>query len=144
MLVVYRYLSRLIAVMVVLQAAFIAFSMFDILHMADNGTPFTGESDNAGQVLHSTVGVMVIPTLAVLMLGVAFFAKIPGGITFALVVLGLVAVEVVLGFVSADLPSLGFLHGVAAFAIAAVAGLADRRAGQVRRSRTPPEAVPVA
>ncbi|HEY3438454.1 MAG TPA: hypothetical protein VGK35_12275 [Actinotalea sp.] len=134
MLVAYRYLARLIAVGVVLQAAFIAFAMFDILHAADGGTPFTGESDNAGQALHSTVGMMVIPVLALLMLVVSFFARIPGGVVFAVVVLGLVAVQVVLGFVSAEVPSLGLLHGVTAFAIAGAAGIADRRAGQALRS----------
>jgi hypothetical protein len=123
----YVWLSRLIAIAVVLQAMWIAFGMFDVLKSASDGRAFTEDSDfNTGQALHSVFGLMVIPLLAVILLIVSFFAKVPGGVKWAGIVFGLTVLQVLLGFVSFAAPVLGLLHGLNAFALAAAAGLAGR------------------
>jgi hypothetical protein len=131
MKVTYIWLSRLIALAVVLQAAFITFGTFQVLHAADDGRAFTSDSgDNAGQALHSAFGYMVVPVLALAMLAVAFFARVHGAVRMAGIVLGLVVLQIVLALVSFPVPVLGTLHAINAFAIAAVAGIAGRQAGQ--------------
>jgi hypothetical protein len=138
----YQWLARLIALGVVLQAAFVAYGMFGVLNAADDGKAFTGDTaDNLGQSLHSTVGLMIIPLLALLLLVVSFFAKVPGGVRLAAIVVGLVVLQIVLAVVSLPVPALGLLHGVNAFALAAVAGVAGGRPGRAataaRDTKTP-------
>ncbi len=77
---------------------FIAFGMFDILNAADDGRAYTGDF-NTGQVLHSVFGLMVIPLLAIIMLIVSFFARIPGGVKYAGIVFGLVVLQFLLALV---------------------------------------------
>lgn len=127
----YMWLTRLIALAVVLQAAFIAWGTFDIFNAVDDGKAFTGETEdyNAGQALHNTFGIMVIPVLVLLLLIVSFFARVPRGVVLALVVLGLVVLQIVLAFLSFPAPVVGLLHGINAFIIAGVAGFAGRGAG---------------
>lgn len=126
----YVWLTRLIALAVVLQAAFIAWGTFDIFNAANDGRAFTEDTDyNAGQALHSTFGIMVIPLLALLLLIISFFARIPRGVIMALAVLGLVVLQIVLAFLSFPAPVIGLLHGVNAFILAGVAGFAGRLAG---------------
>jgi hypothetical protein len=137
----YVWLSRLIALGVVLQAAFIAFGTFDILKEADDGRAYTGDF-NAGQALHSIFGLGVIPLLAILMLVISFFAKIPGGVKFAAIVFGLVVLQFLLAFLGFFSPAVGgILHGLNAFALAAAAGIAGRRATTASPSAEPATAV---
>ncbi|HEY3010197.1 MAG TPA: hypothetical protein VGJ63_19340 [Micromonosporaceae bacterium] len=126
----YVWLSRLIALGVVLQAAFIAFGTFDVFRTVDDGKAFTGEYDdyNAGQALHSIFGTFIIPLLALILLIISFFARIPGGVRFAAIVFGLVVVQFLLALLSFATPWVGLLHGINAFALAAVAGFAGRQA----------------
>lgn len=127
----YQWLARLIAVGVVLQAAFVAYGMFEVFNAAGDGRAFTEDTaDNLGQSLHSTVGLVIIPVLALALLVVSFFAKVPGGVRLAGIVVGLVALQILLGMVSFPVPVLGLLHGVNAFALAGVAGFAGGRAGR--------------
>lgn len=126
----YVWLTRLIALGVVAQAAFVAWGTFDVFNAVDDGQVFTGDDYNAGQSLHSVFGLMVIPLLAVLLLIVSFFARVSRGVLFALLVLGLVVLQVVLGFVSFPAPWLGLLHGVNAFVLAGAAGFAGGRANR--------------
>lgn len=142
----YMWLTRLIALTVVLQAAFIAWGTFDIFNTVDDGKAFTGETEdyNAGQALHSTFGIMVIPLLVLLLLIVSFFARVPRGVVMALAVLGLVVLQIVIAFLSFPAPVLGLLHGINAFIIAGVAGFAGRGAS-ASPARTPePEAAAAA
>jgi hypothetical protein len=131
----YLWLSRLIALAVVLQAAFISFGTFDILKSANDGKAFTADSEhNLGQGLHSIFGVMVIPLLALVLLVVSFFVRLPGAVKLAGAVFGLVVLQILLAFVSFPVPALGILHGLNAFALAAVAGLAGARVGRAPAS----------
>lgn len=127
----YIWLARLIAVGVVLQAAFVAFGTFEVFNAASDGKAFTEDTDyNTGQALHGMFGLVVIPLLALILLIVAFLARIPGGARLAGAVFGLVVLQLVLGLVSFSAPVLGILHGLNAFALAGAAGYAGRRAGQ--------------
>ncbi|MEV4620367.1 hypothetical protein AB0J74_16890 [Asanoa sp. NPDC049573] len=133
----YLWLSRLIALGVVVQVLVIAWSAFDIFNKANDGVPFTEDTDaNAGQLVHSAVGMMVIPALALIFGIVSFFAKVPGGIGRAWITVGLVVLQIVLAFVSFDAPVVGMLHALNAFAIAGVAGVAGARASRAARSDT--------
>lgn len=126
----YVWLTRLIGLAVVLQAAFVAWGAFEIFHSAEHGQALTADSDpNAGQRLHTLFGLGIIPLLAVALLVVAYAIKIRGAVRLAAIVLALVALDVALGFASFPVPVLGTLHTLVAVAVAAVAGVAGRRAG---------------
>jgi hypothetical protein len=141
---VYQWLARLIALGVVLQAAFIAFGTFEVFNAVDDGKVFTADTDdyNAGQALHSTFGVMVIPLLALLLLIVSFFVKSRAAVWFSLGVLGLVVLQFVLALVSFGVPAIGLLHGLNAFAMAAVAGFAAERGVKAASPEAPSQAAP--
>lgn len=125
----YVWLTRLIALGVVLQAAFVAFGTFDVFKAASDGKAFTEDTDyNAGQVLHSIFGIGIIPLLAIVLLIISFFAGIPGGVTWAAGVFGLVVLQIVLAFAAFPVPVIGILHGLNAFALAGIAGVAGRKA----------------
>ncbi|HEY5515393.1 MAG TPA: hypothetical protein VIK12_04215 [Pengzhenrongella sp.] len=128
----YRNLAYLIVAGVFVQAAAIAYAVFTIAHQIDAGAVINPNSaDNAGQVVHGTVGMMVIPAVALIFLVVSFFAKIPGGVRWAGIVFGLVVLQVVLAFVAFGAPVVGALRGMNALAIVGVAINAGRRIGQV-------------
>jgi hypothetical protein len=102
---VYRGLSGLIVLGVVVQLAVIAAAWFLVLDDVDNGGVFDNNTRNWGHNVHSVVGMMVIPLLAVALLVVSFFARIPGGVKWAALVFGAVVLQVVLAFASGGRPS---------------------------------------
>jgi heme A synthase len=80
-----------------------------------------------GFIVHGMNGMFVIPALALVLLVVSFFAKVPRGVVWAAVLLVLIVVQVLLGI--AHVPELAMLHGVNAllvFTVALVAGNAAR------------------
>jgi hypothetical protein len=125
---VYRILAMLVAVGVVVQAAAIAYALFDIEHQTDDGQLYSKDSHNAGVALHSALGDMVIPIIALLLLIVSFFAGIPGGVKWAAITFGVLVLQIALAFAGNGLPVIGVLHGINAFALAAVASIAMRKA----------------
>ena len=126
---VYRVLAGLVAIGVVVQAMAIALAWFTVIKDVDDGLVFTKDSDaNAGHMIHTIVGSGVIPLLAILLLIVSFFAKVDGGVRWALYVFGLVALQFGLAAFSFGAPVIGALHGLNAFALLAVAAMAARRA----------------
>jgi hypothetical protein len=143
----YLWLTRLIALAVVLQAAFIAWGTFDVFNAVDDGEAFTAQPEdyNVGQGLHSIFGVMVIPLLALLLLIFSFFVKTSRAVWFALGVVGLVVLQFVLALVSFGVPFIGVLHGINAFLIAGMAGVAGRMVGRGGPPQAPsPAATPPA
>ncbi|GAA1635183.1 hypothetical protein GCM10009744_24990 [Kribbella alba] len=125
----YRVLALLIAVGVLVQAMAIALGWFTAIKDVDDGLVIDKNYEgNFGHSLHGTVGMMVIPLLAILLLIVSFFAGIAGGVKWAAIVFGLVALQIALAFLAFGVPALGALHGANALALLAVAGLAGRRA----------------
>ena len=136
---VYRVLAGLVAICVVLQAMFIALGGFGVLKDVDGGAVFDKNSDpNTGQLLHGYFGMMIIPIIALLLLIISFFAKVDGGVKWALYVVGLVALQIALAFVSFGAPVVGLLHGLNAFALAGVASMAARRAAAAPVAATEP------
>jgi hypothetical protein len=126
----YRALCHLVSLGVVLQAAFIALGTFGIFHDADNGGAFDKNTDpNFGQVAHTVTGQILIPLVAIALLIVSFFAKLPGGVKWAAIVFGLVVLQILLAFISYAAPVVGLLHGLNAFGLAAIAETAARRVG---------------
>ena len=133
----YRWLAMVIAVEVAVQAAAIAFAAFGMFKWiedggvlnkqvveSDNGPEFTGV---AGFMIHGLNGEMVIPLLAIILLVVSFFAKVPDGVRWAGYVLLAVVVQVLLGMFAHGAPWLGILHGLNALVLFMVALVASRR-----------------
>jgi hypothetical protein len=126
---VYRALAGLIAIGVVVQAMAIALAWFTVLKDTDDGLVFDKNSEfNLGHLIHSIVGSGVIPLLAIVLLIISFFAKVQGGVRWALYVFGLVVLQFALAAVSFSAPVVGALHGLNAFALLGVASMAARKA----------------
>ena len=129
----YRVIARLVALGVVLQASFVALGWFLTLNDIDGGQVvdkafMEDEGWNIGLTLHSIVGLMVMPLLALILLIVSFFAKIPGGVKWAGFVVLAVAAQIVLALVSFSAPVVGALHGINAFLVLGAAEFAARQA----------------
>jgi heme A synthase len=153
---VYRGLALAIAVLVALQAAFIAFALSGLVKWVreDGGTldasVFAEGSTvevggEAGFALHAISGTFLIPLVALILVILSFFAKIPGGTKWALIVFGVVVVQYALAFFArlGSLPLLGALHGLNAlilFGVAVTAAMRLRTAGraEVRDTATTP------
>ncbi|MFI6738590.1 hypothetical protein ACIBI9_37185 [Nonomuraea sp. NPDC050451] len=140
MRIVYKILAYAVAVEVAVQAAVIVLAIAGLGKWVSDGNVFEKavmESDALpfpeviGIIVHGINGGIVIPAVALLLLIVSFFARIPGGVKFAAFVLLLVAVQAMLGYSGHDLPWLGALHGLNAMALFAVALHAARRARPV-------------
>lgn len=125
----YRVLAGLISLGVLVQAMAIALAWFTVLKDIDGGAVLDENSDrNFGHNVHSIVGIMIIPLLAILLLIVSFFAGVAGGVKWAAIVFGLVVLQIALAFVAFGVPAIGALHGANALALIGVAGIAARRA----------------
>jgi hypothetical protein len=138
----YRVLAYTLAVEVVVQAMAIAYGLaglgkwIDDGHghaltkkLADSNAPnFTGAG---GLAAHGLNGIMIIPLLTLVLLIVSFFAKVPGGRQRAAILVGLVVLQVVLGFALHGVPFIATLHVLNAFGILAMAIIAGYRARKV-------------
>jgi hypothetical protein len=132
----YRVLAFVIAAEVVVQAATIAYALFGLDLLIDGGgvlnkatmesADFTG---GGGLALHGINGEIVFPLLVIVLLVLAFFAKVPKGVMWAGVALGLTVLQILLGMFGHALPFLGVLHGANAlliFGVAVMAAMAAR------------------
>lgn len=134
----YRFLAYLLAAAVVVQAALIAFASFGLSKWIDDGgvadlasfeNDDLGFTGYVGYELHGATGALYIPLVAVAFLIVSFFTKsVRGGVRWAAIVVGLVALQVFLGFASHSFVGLGPLHGVNALVLFLCALHAARRA----------------
>ena len=79
-------------------------------------------------MLHGMNGMMVIPVVALLLLVISFFARIPRGIAWAVGVAALVALQVTLGILGHSVSIAGLSHGINALLLFTVALLAGQRA----------------
>lgn len=132
----YHVLAYVIAAEVVVQAMMIATGVAGLdhwieddhatvtKHVLDHHPQFTGAF---GFPIHAINGEMIIPLLAIALLIVSFFAKVPGGTRWALYIFGIILVQVVLGVSQGSVPYLGLLHGANAFFLAIVAAWTGRR-----------------
>jgi hypothetical protein len=62
-------------------------------------------------MVHGLNGMMIVPVVALLLLVVSFFAKVPRGVALAGRVVGLVVAAGAAGHVRPRDPGLGILHG---------------------------------
>ena len=132
---VYRVLAFLIAALVAVQAAAVALGVFGLMRWVDEGGTLDKaafESDEQlfgeeiGFMIHGMNGMMLIPLVALILLVVSFFAKIPGGAKWAGFVFLAVIVQVALGIFAWEMAGLGALHGINAlilFGLAVTAGM---------------------
>ena len=93
----YRILAIIIAVEVVIQAMAMVFAVAGLGIWVDEGgvldkAAFESEDLNftgvVGFMVHGINGMMIIPLLGLALLVVSFFAKVPGGVKWAAIVLG--------------------------------------------------------
>jgi hypothetical protein len=135
----YTVLAWTIAGAVVVQAAAIAFAFGGMLNLVSEGGVVDKallESFQAGGVgelgfmIHGIVGAGLIPLLAIALLVVSFFVRARGATLWAAITLGLVVLQVVLGFSITDSPYLGLIHGAIALAVVAAASVAALRVGR--------------
>lgn len=136
----YRVLANLIAVLVVVQAAAIAYAIaglgiwveeggvLDKAAMESDEMPF---DEIVGFIVHGMNGMMLIPLVALALLIVSFFAKVPKGIPVAAGLLVLIVLQVVLGILGHSTALAGLLHGLNALVIFVGALQAGRLASKV-------------
>ena len=146
---VYRVLAFLVAAGVMVQAAAIAYGMFGLIKWVENGGTLDKatelNSDLGGYTgfsVHATAGIMVVPAIALLFLISSFFAKVPGGVKWALFVFLATVVQVALGLFAHSLAGLGWLHGLNALILFGLAVSAGMRVNRVAAVESP-VAVPV-
>lgn len=140
MRMVYRVLAYLIAAEVAIQAAALAFAVFGLSSWVDSGGVLDKaamESESldfegvVGFMIHGMNGTMVIPLLGLVLLIVAPFARIRGGVAWAAAVLVLIVIQVTLGLLAHEMPTLGMLHGINALLLFGTAFAAAHRARSV-------------
>jgi hypothetical protein len=137
----YRVLAFLLAIEVLIQAMAIGYALAGLSHwvVEDGGvlTKQVVESESAsfagagGFATHFINGTGVIPLLVIALLIVSLFAKVPGGIRKAAILLGLVALQIFLGLFAHSVPFVVVLHVLNAFGILGLALAAARSASVV-------------
>src|SRR4029450_9075034 len=131
---VYRVLAFLIAAGVAIQAASIAYGMFGLIKWIEKGGTLAQSTEltpalagYTGFSWHATGGIFVLPAISLLFLISSFFAKVPGGIRWALIVLGVTVLQVALGLFAHSVAALGWLHVITALALFGTAMMAGMR-----------------
>jgi hypothetical protein len=148
----YKVFAWLIALGVVVQAATMVYGIAGLgLWVDKEGGVFDKAAAEAifegdvtftgvgGIMLHGMNGMMVIPALALIFLIISFFAKVPGGVAWAALVLGAVVLQVTLGLLGHSAAIWGGLHGINAlvlFSLAVYAGMRVPRAVATRVETT--------
>jgi hypothetical protein len=135
----YRWLAYLIAAEVAVQAAVMVYAIAGLGIWVDRDSgvldkaAFESEErifpEVVGFMIHGINGMMVIPALALILLIVSFFAKVPGGVKWAGLVLLAVVVQVALGLFGHEEAIFGGLHGINALLLFALAVMAGKRVG---------------
>jgi len=138
MRMVYRVLAYLVVLGVVVQAMSMVYAVAGLGKWIDKGGVLDKavmESDAspfpevAGFAIHGINGMMIMPIIALLLLIISFFARVPGGIAWAGLVLLLVAIQITLGLAGHSIPFLGALHGLNALLLLGASLNAARLAG---------------
>lgn len=116
----YKIVAHLISLAVVVQAAVVAWSMFEAISFLSRGIMLDGPPFAA--MLHGNIGMYVVPVLAIALVAIALFAH--AGLKWALLTLLAVVVQIGLAFAAFGAPWVGMLHGINAFGILALAEVA--------------------
>ena len=130
----YRVLAWLLALEVVVQAAVIAWALFGLSAWIEGGGVLDAAAIQSdvqfdgvvGFMIHGMNGQIIVPVVALVLLIVSFFAKLPRGVAFAAALFGLVVAQVLLGMFAHAVPALGMLHGAVALAILVTAVFSAR------------------
>jgi heme A synthase len=130
---VYRVLAYVIAALVAVQSAAIGYAVFAQLNWIDTGGTLdksafdTGAPGTGAMIFHALDGGVVL-LLSLALLVVSFFAKIPQGVRWAVIVLVATIVQIALGTLSHMLAAIGAVHGAVALVLFGVAVMAAMRA----------------
>jgi hypothetical protein len=145
---VYRVLAFAIAALVAIQAAAIGYAVFAQLHWIENGgtldkatleTLESGEATWIGAMIFHAFNGATFLLVALALLIVSFFAKIPHGVRWAVIVLVCTVVQIALGTLSRLVSEIGAIHGAVALVLFGVAVMAAMR---VRQPAAVEETVP--
>jgi heme A synthase len=130
---VYRVLAYAIAAMVAVQSAAIGYAVFAQLNWMETGGTLdkaafdTGAPGTGAMIFHALdAGFILLLSLALLV--VSFFAKIPHGVRWALIVLVCTILQIAFGVVSHLTAVMGAVHGAVALVLFGVAVMAAMRA----------------
>ena len=126
----YRVLAFLIAAVVVIQAAAIGYGVFAQLNWIENGGTVDSAANAPGDgalIFHALDGGVVL-LAALAMLIISFFAKIPQGVRWAVIVLVCTVVQIALGTLSHIVTASGAVHGAFALVLFGVSVMAAMRA----------------
>jgi hypothetical protein len=147
----YKVLAYAIDVLILLQAAAMAWAVFGLSKWIEDGNTLTKSamegdktlfSEENGFAIHGISGTTVIPLVALILLIISFFAKVPEGVKFAAMVFVGVAIQIALGIFAHALPALGFIHGFWAILLFVVAYRAAKQADVVVDTSSTYEAAP--
>jgi heme A synthase len=129
---VYRVLAYAIAVMVAVQSAAIGYAVFAQLNWMETGGTLdkaafdTGAPGTGAMIFHALdAGFILLLSLALLV--VSFFAKIPHGVRWAVIVLVCTILQIAFGVLSHLTAVMGAVHGAVALALFGVAVMAAMR-----------------
>jgi hypothetical protein len=137
----YRVVAFAIAALVAIQAAAIGYAVFAQQNWIETGGTLdkaaleSSAPGTAALVFHTLDGGVVL-LLALALLIIAFFAKIPQGVRWAVMVLMWTVVQIALGTLSHLVAVIGAVHGVVAFVLF---GVAVRAAMQMHKPVAVPE-----
>jgi hypothetical protein len=116
---VFKYLTSLLFLAIVVQVGFAGYGAFNAIDKADSDKQITKKTIENGFDPHGVLGTVVIALMLVLLI-VALLARYKIRIAAVLLVLGLVQWGLAAGGTSAAW--VGFFHGINALAIAGIAG----------------------
>ncbi|MBA8793843.1 hypothetical protein FHX74_001448 [Friedmanniella endophytica] len=149
MRIVYRVLGYLIAALVAVQAAAVAYGFFSLGKYIEGGGSIDQAAMNnpnftfpgvEGLAVHGMFGTMVVPGVALLFLIVGIITqvttKIRGALLWSVITLVVTVVQVALGLGAHSVPQLGMLHGIVALGLFAVAFMAAHRIGRASAPTT--------
>jgi heme A synthase len=135
---VYRVLAYAIAALVAVQAAAIGYAVFAQMSFIEGGGTLDSASiesaPGTGAYIFHALNAATILLAALALLIVSFFAKIPQGVRWAVIVLACTVVQIVLGalhwspLVSRLVSAIGAVHGAVALVLFGVAVMAAMRA----------------
>ena len=129
---VYRVLAYAIAALVAVQSAAIGYAVFAQMNWIETGGTLdeaafdTGAPGTGAMIFHALDGYLVL-LLSLALLVVSFFAKIPQGVRWAVIVLACTIVQIALGALSHMVAGIGALHGAVALVLFGVAVTAAMR-----------------
>jgi heme A synthase len=128
---VYRVLAYAIAALVAVQAAAIGYAVFAQMSFIEGGGTLDSASiesaPGTGAYIFHALNAATILLAALALLIVSFFAKIPQGVRWAVIVLVCIIVQIALGTLSRLLAPIGAVHGAVALVLFGVAVMAAMR-----------------